>query len=177
MGNGSSRIASVLLSLILGFVAGLVIGPRFHGREVSKTMNPPVTPPPPKSWNIKVGSDPCNLNDDDDGGKKATWQTVTKSLHNIKWHADSKMYIVLHVPYCENNPFPNATLLPNKDHESRSLYLIGDGTTNSVDSGKVNQNACSSDSGDQDTWIKYDQCIQYKNGPFLCCDGWIIIKP
>jgi hypothetical protein len=190
MANGSSRFLTVLISLIIGFGAGWLLHtapvlpppppppPLLTPSPSPTTVTPVPSPPPPADWDVAIGDNPCDLTDPN--GQKSDLQVVQKGKNKIKWHSKhgQHIYLVLHVPPCSNPnsdpPFANAFNVGSAN--GKSLWAIGDGSKSNIDSGKVNANQCPSDPSNQSTWIKYDQFIQTPQGPFLYCDGWIIIK-
>ena len=175
MANGSSRVLVVLVSLVVGFAAGWGL---FSGPKKPLPARPSVA----QDWKIFVGpDDPCVLKDAN--GNDASVQRVARGKHHIEWEsADRKslLYIIAHVPPCEIAPFPKWQKI-GTDSNKNDLYLIGDGTSSKVDSGKPDLRACPSNDTLPKTWIKYDQYLQIYGQPgppvFRSCDGMIIIDP
>ena len=122
--------------------------------------------PKAKNWNIVVGPDPCNLNENSQPAPK---QVVSKKQgHQVTWKSDAKqpLFLVFHLPSgCATPPFKNMKLI-GKDSNGLNRYQLGDGTKDTLHSGPIDKKAC------EGPEIKYDQNLGGKS-----CDGIIIIQP
>ncbi|HEY6929131.1 MAG TPA: hypothetical protein VJA66_05590 [Thermoanaerobaculia bacterium] len=141
-------------------------------------------------WKIKVGPNPCDLNDL--SGSPTPHQPIKRGADKIDWQTPGNSYhlhLVFHVPSVCKGIFTALDDTGMQDAAGNELYVLGNGSGTKVSFGPTpagdpcycdpTQYAC--DTIDPKNplkgQIKYDQLFMKQGHPVVACDGWIIVKP